>query len=729
MTRIAYALGLAFALLTLSLNAASLRWRWSNPLPHGNNVNDFAYRTNRGYVQVCDQGQVYTSADSIDWTRHDLGFRQQLRGAAFFGDRLVATGESGTAVWSDDLALFSTVNLGTADWLEGLAASATRLVAVGDNASVFTSDTGTNWTRRTLPAAQQAWFRGAAWGGTAPGFFVAVGENGMLLTSVDGVTWTKRAISSGNGAHLNRVTWAGGGFVAVGDGGTVVFGNAAGTSWVRQQASGATGDLNAAAAASNTSRLVVGDQEARVAALVGNSVIWTPQTSTSLASPVPIANYLSAVWDTELFLLGGRAGLLVYGQATGITGQFSWTTYPSPSRNWLFDLTTATTTGTNVTVAATGGSLLYRTNRTTNTFYVAAGDRATLLNSDDGVTWANSLAPATATNQTYFGIGGNDRGLVAVGSAGTISFSPVDYASLITTNRFTNGATVTEIVLTNAYSTLGLAWYASASGTISDLQAVAARDSRYVVGGANGFLATSDNGTNWIARTSGSTRYLSGLETHPGGFIAVGDRGTILTSPDGVAWTPRTSGTANWLYRVRSANGLLVAVGQNGTILTSPDASNWTARATGLTNWLNDVEFVAGQWYAVGNQGTLLASPDGTVWTQDQSLITGKSLYTVATLRGQLVTAGVEGVILRAQVGPFPEPVTVANYPKSPAESLFLFLGQPDQTFRLERATDLLSWELDANLEITDPSGTQLYLSPRPNDASRQWFRAVETGP
>jgi hypothetical protein len=729
MIRLPCVLGLAFALLALPVNVTAARWRWSNPLPHGNNVNDFAYRTNRGYVQVCDQGQVYTSTDSLAWTRHDLGFREQLRAGLFFGDRFVATGESGRVLWSDDLVAFKTLNLGTPNWLEGLAASSTRLVAVGDHAALYVSDTGTNWTLQPLPAAQQAWFRGAAWGGTAPGLFVVVGENSTILTSADGLTWTKRAVSSGNGAHLNRVIWAGGGFVAVGDSGTVVFGNAAGTSWVRQQASGASGDLNAAAAASNAARLVVGDQEARLAVLLANSVVWISQNSASFSAPVPTANFLSAVWDGEYFLLGGRSGLLVYGQPTGIPGIVSWTPYTSPSRNWLFDLTTATALGTNLSVTATGSSLLYTTNRTTNTFYVAAGDRATLLNSDEGVTWSSSLAPASATNQTYFGVGGNDRGLVAVGSAGTLSFSPVAYSSLLSTNRFTNGIASTEVVLTNWFNTLGLAWYAATAGTTNDLQAVAASGSCYVIGGANGFLATSENGTDWTPQTSGTTRYLSGLETYADGFVVVGDAGTILTSPEGITWTPRPSGTSNWLYRVRSANGQLVAVGQNGTIATSTNATTWTLANTGVTNWLNDVDFIGGQWFAVGNQGTLLTSPDGSTWTPDPTLLTGKSLYTLATLRGQLVTAGVEGVILRAQIAPFPTPVRVANYPKSAAESLFLLLGSPDQTFDLERATDLLSWQPEAALEITDPSGALLYLSPQTNDVDRQWFRAVETTP
>lgn len=718
------------SLLTLGVAPAKgAAWRWSNPLPHGNNVNDFAFTTNRGYVQVGDSGQLYTSDDSVDWTRHDLGFREQLRAATFFGDRFVATGEAGRVVWSDNLATFDTFSLGTANWLEGVAASSTRLVAVGDNAAIYTSDTGTNWTLHTLPAAQQAWFRGAAFGGTAPGFFVVVGESSTVLTSPDGVTWTRRTVTSGNGAHLNRVIWTGGGFVVVGDSGTVIFGNAAGTSWVRQQASGATGDLNGAAAASNASRLVVGDQEVRHATLVGNSVVWTPQNSSSLSAPAPIANFLSAIWDGELFLLGGRAGLLAYGEPSIVPGIISWSTYPSPSRNWLFDLTPATAYGTNTSVKSSYSGLDWTTRRTTNQFYVAVGDRATVLNSDDGVTWTGSLVPATVTNRTFFGVTGNEHGLVAVGSGGALLFSPPGYEQLVTTNSFTNGAVVTSVTVTNWINTLGLVWQTAPSPTAVDLQAAAASANLYVVGGAGGFLATSPDGTNWTNRTSGTTRFLSGLERHDNGFVAVGDFGTILTSPDGVTWTPRTSGTTNWLYRVRQANEQFVAVGQNGTVLTSPDTTLWTARTTGVTNWLNDAEFVAGKWFAVGNQGTVLTSDDGFTWTLDTAIITGKSLYAATTLREQLITAGVEGVILRSQIGAFPEPVQVSNYPRNETEQLFLFVGTPDQRFRLERGPSVTDWSPERELEITDPSGALLYLSTLTNAPTGQFFRSVELSP
>lgn len=712
-------------MLGFTAAGSTLRWRWSNPLPHGNNVNDLAFAPARGFVQVCDRGQLYTSPDGSDWSFHELGIRTQLRGVTVFGSRLIATGEAGRIVWSDDWNTFTALDLGTTNWLEGVAASPNRLVAVGDNGVLYTSDTGTNWTLQASADAQRQWLRSVAWGGAAPGFFAAVGENSRIMTSPDGLTWTLRTVTAGNGAHLNRVAPAGTGFTVTGDGGTVIFGNSSGTAWVRQQGSPAVGALNAAAAPSNTVRLVAGDREVQRAVLAGTSVTWSDETDPQKPFPAPDAEYLSAVWDGSGFWLGGRTGLLVYGQPT-TEGPINWAAYASPTRQWLFDLTTATAYGTNVTAVWTNNAVAYVTNRTTNTFYVAAGDYATLLTSDQGVTWSTALAPASATNATYLGLDGNANGLVAVGSGGTISFSPVAYEPFVTTNRFTNGATVVEVVVTNQLNTLGLAWQAVSSPTAQDLQGVAASDRRYVIAGADGFLATSDNGTDWATRPSGTTRFLSGAASWPGGFVVVGDAGTVLTSPDGETWTPQASGATNWLYRVRYAQGKFVAVGEGGTIATSPDAATWTLHPTGVTNWLNDAEFVHDRWVVVGNQGTVFTSPDGLTWTRDSALITGKSLYAAATLRGQLVTAGIEGIILRAQVGPFPEPVTLANYPHQPAENLFLFLGATDQSFRLERSTELTAWQPDAELEITSPNGVLLFLSTGTNAPDRQFFRALE---
>ena len=79
-----------------------LRWRWSNPTPHGNNVINMAFLyappTQRA-VQVTERGQIYTSEDLILWTPRDSGATNALRGVTFFNvagtNRIVIVGEEG----------------------------------------------------------------------------------------------------------------------------------------------------------------------------------------------------------------------------------------------------------------------------------------------------------------------------------------------------------------------------------------------------------------------------------------------------------------------------------------------------------------------------------------------------------------------------------------------------------------------------------------------------------
>ncbi|MBL9175578.1 MAG: hypothetical protein JNL10_18700 [Verrucomicrobiales bacterium] len=717
---------LAAALLLLGglsffCDAAPGRWHWSNPLPHGNNIADFAYHTNGHFIQVTDHGQLYASDSLTQWDSRETGTRRDLRGATFQRDRLLVSGERGLIVWSDDLQRFHTVDLGTEDWLECVAASPDLAVAVGDNAAIYTSINGVDWSRQTVGFTN--WLRGVAWGGNV---FAAVGEGGLIITSPNGVDWTQREASDGHTANLNRIAWTGNGFVVAGDefngSGTVIFGNASGSSWVRQTQSGATGDLFSAAAASPASRLVAGDREVRLASGV-LVIFWTDQTAPP--DGAPSATYTAAVSDGNQYLLGGRTGLTVNGvRVSPDPEQTLWVPFPSPPRHWLFDLTTATATVTNKEVSLVNGVPIYEDVATVDHPYVAVGDLGTILTSDGGVTWSLASTPDSSTNRVYLGVGGNTNGLVAVGSGGLVSFSPVSFLTLIGTNRLAEGTNQVDALVTNVFNTIGVEWVESSSPTNLDLLAACASDSLYVITGQLGYIATSSDGMNWTPQDSGTSLSLTGVESWSGGFVAVGEEGTILTSPDGIAWSAQTSGTTNWLFRVRSGPGQLIAVGSNGTILTSPDAVTWSIQGSGVSNALNDVRFAFDSWFAVGNQGTVLHSRNGVDWSRDDQLITGKSLYGVAGYGVQLVTAGIEGVILRTRLTPYLQPVEILKYPQNPEETTFLFRGELDQRFRLDQGTAVNTIVPGPVLTITDPDGLLFYEDPDTNGPPARVFVA-----
>ncbi|MEN9600703.1 MAG: hypothetical protein RIS56_309, partial [Verrucomicrobiota bacterium] len=104
---------------------------------------------------------------------------------------------------------------------------------------------------------------------------------------------------------------------------------------------------------------------------------------------------------------------------------------------------------------------------------------------------------------------------------------------------------------------------------------------------------------------------------------------------------------------------------------------------------------------------------------------TTRNLYTVSAANDQWIVAGTGGAILRARATAFDAPVQVLNYPKSSEDSLFLFGGQMDQTFRLERSVDLQTWQDSMDLEIGDPEGVLILLDSTTNAPNGQFFRVV----
>jgi len=681
---------LATSLLLLSLACSaevrSERWRWSNPLPHGNNVLDMLV-TPEVAVQVGDAGSLYVQGADERWSPAVTGVTNYLRSVTLMGERFIAVGEQGCILWSDDGKCFQPAQLSsaTSDWFEGVTASAQRAVAVGDNGSIYTSTNGVNWSKANSGTTE--WLRGAAFGN---GAYVAVGENGKILRSTGGNSWN--SVTSGTTAHLNRVRYFGGSgtgeFIAVGNNGVALTSSNGSAPWTSLN-SGTTNNLYDVAI-NDTGTLLVGDQEVRFRTT--GSTAWTNHTLLPTNGP-PAWVYLSAHGISNRWLVAGRTGLLVEGTKTN-AADYRWQLSPDSSHAWLWDVTVQ------------------------NGIYVAVGDLATIQTSLDGILWAREVVPVPRTNTVLLGVGGNTNLLLAVGNAGNVLISRAGLTNMAITNYVG-----TNIIVTNStFETLGLVWTSLPSFTTNTLQGIAVADGLFVLSGDLGMIYTSGDVTNWTPHTTPTANFLSSIAIGSDACVAVGDKGTLMRAgPDAADWTVVGLGITNWLYRVRWIGNQFVVVGQNGTILTSPDATNWTARISGTTRWLTDVALVDDQWFVTGYQGTLLSSSNLQNWTP-LSLPTIKSLYAAATQGGQLVLTGIEGVALRNQVVPDLSPVNCLGYNRNviPLAStntsvyeLFLFGGQPDQFFLFQSSTNLTAWQTDAVLELYDVSGTIYLLRTR----------------
>lgn len=693
--RLSGALALAFCCVQLPAVDLPLRWRWSNPTPHGNTVYDMITRFGLVF-QATDSGQLYSSFDQVLWEPHDTGTTNALRALAFLNDRLIITGANGTALFADSLSDIqaAALNPPTTDWLEGVAATSNLVVAVGDNGAVYTSTTGANWNRQSIGTTK--WLTSVTV--NPNGLFVAVGETGFTATSSNGITWTNQTVLTP--AWLNKVRWLGNSFWAMGDNGTVLI-SLNGTTW-QPVGTGATSGLFAAAANNGLQFLVAGDSEVRRGQ--GLPLNWVNELDASLPSPPPNWTYYAAERFDPYYLLAGRSGMFVRGFGVGSPPTFYWETLSDPVRSWIWDMTRLPD------------------------LFVAAGDFATILTSENGFDWNLELVPDAVTNSIFLGTGGDTNGLVTVGSQGSVIYSP----SFLTNVYITNIVNGMEVVDTNQVDTIGTIWYAAEPRlTTNDLQGVAVRNGRFVVTGANGTIMISDDrGTNWTARLSPTTNFLSGVAADDNGFVAVGANGTVLTSGDGAAWVSRNSNTTNWIFRVRHVDSEFTAVGQNGTILRSADGAAWSAVDSGTTSWLNDVTRATDTnqtWFAVGNQGAVIASTNAITWTNAGS-ITQKSLYAAShNEAGLLVVAGVEGVILRSQLTLQTNPIEIVDYSRGTNQSSYLFSGATSQRFTLDRSQQFTNWISGDVLEFLDGSGTLLYIEPNePNPPDKEFYRATQ---
>ena len=524
-------------------------WRWSNPTPHGANVVDQAANSDL-IVQIGERGQIFLSDDWSLWTPRDSYTTAALRGATFFGGRLVITGEAGTVMFADDPWNFHGLTLGTADWLESVAASSNVLVAVGDNAAIFTSTNAVNWKRVTPPFSN--WLRGVACNGST---FVAVGEGGLIASSPNGSAWQVR--NSGTESNLNRVAWLGDHFLAVGDGGTALS-SINGSQWLPVDC-GASNNLYAATGVTN-SHLAAGDAEVR---LSEDNGAWSDQLAPALSAPAPVWTYYSALSDGSYQLIAGRSGMTVAGGRTNSAGPVVWQPLADSVRSWLWSVAR------------------------TPTHYVAVGDYGTILSSPNGIDWDLELIPLSVTNSILLGVGGSSNLLLAVGTQGTVLWGTNvflwnEVLPRPTTNDLQgvchDGA---QFILTGGNGTIltspnAVDWTRRPTPTSAFLMSVASFPNGLVVVGEDGIILTSNDG--------------------------------------GMNWTTAISGTTNWLSQVRWLNDRLLAVGENGCILSSTDGLDWRIQGGGTTAWLNAADFIEDTWFVAGNQGTVLGSPDCTNW-------------------------------------------------------------------------------------------------------------------
>jgi hypothetical protein len=139
-----------------------------------------------------------------------------------------------------------------------------------------------------------------------------------------------------------------------------------------------------------------------------------------------------------------------------------------------------------------------------------------------------------------------------------------------------------------------------------------------------------------------------------------------------------------------------------------------------VTDWLNDVAWFDGRFYAVGTRGTVISSADLVTWEPEPG-ITQKSLYALVAAEKQMVAAGIEGIILRAQRGD----LVIPQYEHANGTNRFRLTTKPGRRVRLDRSSDLSEFSNLAEIQSLDNTGEIAHQSATNQPPSREFYRAA----
>lgn len=281
-----------------------------------------------------------------------------LNTAAFHNVRWVLGGRTQWWVSTDALS-FDQLLYTSLDAISQIIGTATGFIAVGSNSTILTSADGLIWIPQT--SASSADFNAIAQSNT--GRFIAVGAAGKIQTSLNAIDWTD--VVSGTSSALNSVVHSTVGWVAVGNGGTVLF-SSNGTSWIT-------------------------------------------------VDPVPIvADLNSVVYDGSYFIAVGNSGTIIRSSDGTV-----WTAIVSGITADLNGITTAVVDMDTVDIAVGNNGAIYLSRDFSSTWtvptsytavssdlisvsrynnlYMAVGLNGSVLTSPDGEEWTNVSIPGILT--------------------------------------------------------------------------------------------------------------------------------------------------------------------------------------------------------------------------------------------------------------------------------------------------------------------------------------------
>ncbi len=391
------------------------------------------------FVAVGDAAdRILTSPDGFDWTNRNPVNSAPLRTVTWTGSEFIAAGNAGTILTSPDGVTWTPNFSDLSSTVNGVAGNGRRSVAVTDSGAILasgiapkvqyvsatlnpldlpvhpapltTGDPLAQWSVVSTGATSQLW--DVTWAGKG---FVAAGNGNTLLTSTDGITWTTHLVS--NGTNYFGISSNDSVAVAVGSNGAIAS-SADLTNWTKRVSP---------TAARLYSVKWTGLQF--VAAGDNGTIVTSPDGETWTLQPAAGGyTFHHGLWDGHQLVMSTVDGIAVSTDGINWTRPFNFS-----STDKMFDI--ATKGSTYVAIGSMLGrvytspdGITWTPHSTSANFglsgitwsgnqFLAVGNDA-ILNSPDGVTWQSRANSASVPLLAE--IAGHDGTLVIVTQGGNI---------------------------------------------------------------------------------------------------------------------------------------------------------------------------------------------------------------------------------------------------------------------------------------------------------------------
>ncbi len=245
-----------------------------------------------------------------------------------------------TVIVEDPLNVWFARNANTVSALKDIGSNGSKLVAVGNSATVITSNDGFTWINNPIwkdESNVSLWvgnvhLKGITFDGTR---WIAVGSDyyssawgGVIFTSSDGTTWQRRYRQ---GSELKKVVAGNGKIIAVGNNGTMVSSIDGGNTWVTQ--SSGTSKTLSDIAFGNGTFLSIGDSSGSMMVLAStDGITWSDRTAgANIGNSWAHFSYVDYL--DNRFIASGWFGGIAYSTDNGVSFHNNQSTRQSVAAN------------------------------------------------------------------------------------------------------------------------------------------------------------------------------------------------------------------------------------------------------------------------------------------------------------------------------------------------------------------------------------------------------------